>query len=262
MQRLILAAIAAMMLAGPVFAADQYANIKTIGVVSTIGTKVWLADVGWSNERGQVSRPTPDWKLDQYVVTWASQVLAARFSVKPVTYDPTAFNCDPMADCIQRAAASAGVDAIVLVHPHSYMPAPVGLIQGMLPDSRGYPPGGVGVLRQLAMLGSVYAYFASYRVTVYDASGKELDHGSADTDGFVGTHAFVRVDTSEWPAPDDIENRLARIEDCALRLVRISLPTALYRANLIDKPERARDREGMVMGEKPIPYFSDPAPAQ
>src|SRR5438128_2151624 len=73
-------------------APESAGQIKTIGVISTIGDSVRLRTVGlivFGNKDAESS--IESWELDNFVVTEAGSLLAKRYDVRPVKYDRAAF---------------------------------------------------------------------------------------------------------------------------------------------------------------------------
>lgn len=217
---------------------DKFANIHTIGIISVIGQKLTLANIGFfrfTNSSDSVS--ITDWHLDARTSDEIGAVLAPRFTVKPVTYDPTIFaDIQPRYFFGSRegeigkriqAIGSNGVDAYVLVLPASFQGRD-GQINDMLT--------GVGLSDHI---GGTTA-FAHYSVYVLNASdGTVLASGegySPERDLFRYVQPEQAVDTSLMPdspgsfSPDQRSKVKAVIEG----LIDESINHALADAELID----------------------------
>lgn len=251
MKRLVMTMLLAAMMSRPAVAAsDSYAGVKTIGIVSAIGTELQIGD--------EVSIPldpsdrirTDNWDIDKRVVAWTTQALSQRFSVQPVAYDARKVAaCVVLEVCLPALIAANRLDAYVIVHYDR------GFDWYRHDDFRGL---GMDVLH--GIIARKYGFFAAYQVSVYSVNGKRLDFGNPYLPGGYMA-SYFDADAQLWPkdprAPTAAE--LAAVEEHIARLVQMTLPAALANAELAPPPAKY-DMDTMktwISGDKPIPFFVD-----
>jgi hypothetical protein len=102
-------------------APTQSQTIKRVAVMSAIGDKFTVKKVGltvFGND--QKDFPIESWGIDDFVVGKLRGLLSARFDVRPVTYQKSAFNTTGnnfknVAEAVKAQATSADIDAYVVV---------------------------------------------------------------------------------------------------------------------------------------------------
>jgi hypothetical protein len=236
------AAVLAAALVDPAGAADnEYANIRTIAVISALGNNI---DMQTAGPRFGAEDYTlhADWNFDNQVADDVEKGLAPHFTVKkaiaaPQVYIvPSAFGGVDLHAIWERARAlpdAGGVDGYVLVIPY---------------DSTDINSRGLVVTRYPGLFGSgTTALAALYQIVVLDAvSGNRIDYSTSQrpASGYLSGHA-PPWDTCPNTIWADAENQLTADQKARIRfelssLIGHSIFYTLMSANLMSKDEAAK----------------------
>ena len=167
-------------------ASDEYANIRTVAVISALGNEVETNTLGFMS--GADHDLQTDWNLDNEVVAVATKLLVGRFTVKTIAVDSGAFaNIESARDAERRIAAlpkDNGIDAYIVVFAD--FSAQVGDQRHAFVVSRDTGPSGIAIAS------------TNYYIGIYDpATAREIDYGSA-----------------QYPAPGSIYGKGTPIATC------------------------------------------------
>lgn len=251
----ILAVCAALLLAAPARAGDDYHDIHTIGVVSVIGSELTVKGIGvtvFGNDAH--AEYVGRWNLDATVTQWIAAALSPRFKVKPLAVAPERrLDCDDVLLCVTDAVRQEDVDAFLVVYPFP-VDDPLGTNQRLR---------GLGLYRKAGLFGdAICGMYAMYRVAVIDAkSGSEIDGATArlPTGDFLGrAWPWVKMEDEYWPERgfDALDNaRKQTVEERLTRLVEVSLPMALHGVGLMREPQTVDNLSALILGKTPIAYF-------
>ena len=145
---------------GSAYAAkSEYDNIHTVAVVPVIGETFTFAHLGATifGPNDQRTMPIADWGIDQAVVDQIQTLLSARFTFKPI--DIKAMQAASVPGVYLRSLPpDNGIDAYILVSNGSFQP----------PSTPSYIRG-LGLYTHDGLFADLYAYYAIYDVSVYDA---------------------------------------------------------------------------------------------
>jgi hypothetical protein len=257
---LIAAALAASALLSPAEAADTYANIHTVAVVSAMGDGAGMHLRGHTIFGNQNSTLHTDWQLDAHIAARLRALLGTRFKVSDVALDtsaltarePSGFNgaWSGLQAWVKAQPASNAVDAYVVVVPDS-MPVEY-------PENRG-----VQVVHDLLSLHEdVTAVMVFYRIGVYDAkTGERIGQGEAryPDSGTISGYSppIVHCGNAMWA---DTADAMTPAQKAMLRqevqsLTDRSLGYALSDAGLIDDAAAAADARTAPAGEATCKAF-------
>ena len=173
MRPVLLLAAALILLPGctpaPIAPADA-ARIKTIGIVSAIGGEFSIQHQGVTILSDESSTgPAPDWKLDEFAIQAASEVLGQRYQVMRVNYDPTQFVQEA-----QKRQERNGVGEVVRGLAKSNSPDAYVVLQAVSQTNPVNPTGrgdfrGVGLYSHSTIFGTqVVSIYAVYYISVVD----------------------------------------------------------------------------------------------
>jgi len=213
-------------------AKSEYDNIHTVAVVPVIGETFTFARLGATifGPNEQKTMPITDWGIDQAVVDQIQTLLSGRFTFKPI--DIKAMQAASIPGIYLRSLPpDSGIDAYILVSNGSFQP----------PSTPSYLRG-LGIYTHDGLFADLYAYYAVYDVSVYDAKTfKRIDGGRArmDDGGFLSyTPALRDAEKSAWAdAPEVMTDQQRQAAKAAIEpLVQESLPHALRDAGLLDAP--------------------------
>ena len=142
-------------------APEQMHAIRRVAVISAIGDKFTVKKIGitvFGNDEKDFAIDA--WGIDAFVVNKVRSVLAGRFEVRPVAYQPSALAKDATAvnivESVRAQSAPADIDAYVVVTKDS---SPFGTSNQSL--------SGLGIVQNSGLVGAVNLY-ALYSMTVVD----------------------------------------------------------------------------------------------
>ena len=181
---------------------QQLARIHTIGIISVLGDTLTLKDVGlmvFGNS--ETPESVTAWGLDDHISKEVATWLWQRYTIKPVTYDKSAFAdirpniFDPLESELGKrvkALGPNGVDAYVIVYG-TYAQDWIGGTNQFLK--------GIGIYHHLNWNG----IYAVYSVFVIDASsGETIASGDAlvPKGGGFDEEPWQASDESLWPGSE------------------------------------------------------------
>lgn len=224
------------------FAADRYANIHSVAIVSALGDGILLeqkADVTLSNLAPDIVFDSK-LGLDSFVTKAVTDAVSARFKVVDAPIDPALlknFNIPP--DVLNQmtsqptANAATAVDAFIVIHPDTWnVQTPIRVLVNSY--------SGTSLMHIKGMFGSYDTILSvQYTVTVLDAkTGKVIDYGTANlaTPNFLrNPKPFLFCDGKLWPDdPQHLDDVTAsQLRTDVMAVMARSLPIALESANLI-----------------------------
>lgn len=239
----ICAAAMAPLVLGPAVAsaADKYANVHTVAIVSAIGEELALTKIGtmvFGNARSVLS--ISDWGIDAMVTRQIASALSPRFQIKNVSADtkalaklevPTLFSSGPSPeDVVRGLPADNGVDAYIVVSPFWTEDGYGGTNQKL---------GGLGLYHHETLGDAMDAMYAFYAINVYDArTGERLDYGTAriGESNWLGKMLPWKVTSgSDWAETPGAmtDAQKADVRAAMTSLIQESLVYALQNANLV-----------------------------
>lgn len=234
--------------AGPTAAAkDAYADVHSIGVVSTVGHRLYLNRVGLAGvELETSSLDVSMWRIDEQIERWVAEILAPRFAAKPVALPPEALAaCSMVGKCKPVFPADGGVDAYLLVLPEEQ--------KDPYTMQHWFCSGMHAMRHNVWPLSPVHDLFVTYGVAAFDAkTGKRIDYGTSGP--------WIRMVPGEWTDPATLtEQQWTNLRSTVLRDFAVTLPYTLARANLIERPQDVSnaDFNAMIGGVKPLPLVHD-----
>ena len=227
---------------------EAVGQIKTIGIISSLGTDLHYERIGaggWDNDFYTV--PAASLGIDPTVVDLVGKQLTGRFAVKRVTYNPADFAPTPddtletMAAKIRASARPLDLDAYLLVlRANAQLQT-----SGNTWDFSAQQVTGFGVTRKSRMVDHDYWAHALYVVVMVDGhTGKVLSETAAPG-GYqkLGLLEFPQmggpykdVDETYWPEdPQHPTSAVtAKLVDGMLKPLFVeSLPATLKKANLL-----------------------------
>lgn len=212
---------------------NEYQNIHTIAIISTIGTAISIEDQPFFGDpKNYVLHP--NWPIDVNAKEQTRKLLAGRFKIVDIpenAVDPENLQfavlhkpTDVTKQALRALNLPASVDAILVLHPYV---GPIGWGLGITHVS-----GPIGKPATMA--------FASYQASVLDAkSFEQIDYGTAKHPdaGIYSGHMLPLEQCPEQMWSDTPEQltgqRQQMTRDELLALVKKSLPYALASAHLI-----------------------------
>lgn len=234
--------MALIFVASPVSAADEMANIHSVGIISTIGDFVAMKeanDFSGVFQQDSCIINANDWAVDDAVAHQIASTIAPRIAVKTIAYDRSDFlranprsamdNSLPLLKRLVSALpAENAVDAYIVVRKR-YV-------------SSGEGPWllGLGVLRSALLFGIApnQRAYALFEVDVIDArTGEIIETGTNQIkSGWLSySEPFARVDADYWTDSADsfTAERKQALRNVLMPLINKSLPYALLDADLI-----------------------------
>jgi len=229
-------------------AKEAVGKIKTIGIISSLGTDLHYERVGgngWDNDFYTV--PIAALGIDSTVVNQVARQLAGRFDVKRVTYKPIDFAPTPddtletMVAKIHAAARPTDLDAYLLVlRANSQLQT-----SGQTWDFSAQQVTGFGVTRKSRLLYHDYWAHALYVIVMVDGHTGQVLSETAAPGGYqkLGLLEFPQMggpyrnaDETVWPEDPQHPTPavIAKLMDGILKpLFAESLPATLKNANLL-----------------------------
>jgi hypothetical protein len=215
-------------------AKDEYDNIHTVAVVTTIGDTFTYARVGPTvfGVNDQKTMPITDWGIDQAITDQIQTLLAPRFAFKSIDVKAMNAALNP-GTYLRSLPPDSGIDAYILVTEGSLQLAGTPwLIRGL------------GLYDQDGMFTDIFGYYAAYEITVFDAKTfKRIDGGRSRTDngGFLSYWPpLAPADKSDWTgAPELVTDHQRQDSKVAIEaLVQQTIPHALRDSGLLDAPNK------------------------
>ncbi|HEX2594530.1 MAG TPA: hypothetical protein VHL34_23710 [Rhizomicrobium sp.] len=221
-------------------AANEYANIHVVGVISAIGDHISMTKTGITVlGNGGYKFPTSDWGIDAMVTRQIADALAPRFTVRKIEADVSEIRepddrTEEMSGFIRHALPPAGdIDAYVIVYKYRCLQA-----CGATP----FRLFGLGFSHHQPLLGLTNdKLYAFYRVAVVDARTlRTIDVGTAEFQTRWGPASpYGDIASSAWE--DEIENLTPEQQDAIkaamMPMVQKSLSGALVNAHLVPPRE-------------------------
>jgi hypothetical protein len=234
--------MALIFVASPVSAADEMANIHSVGIISMIGDFVAMKeanDFSGAFQQDSCDINVPDWAVDEAVRQQIASAIAPRIAVKTIVYSGSDFleaNPKAVSDnrlpllkrLVQALPPQNAVDAYIIVRKR-YV-------------SSGEGPWllGLGVLRSVVLFGAASAQraYALFEVDVIDArTGEIIETGTNQIGSGWLSHSepFETVDADSWTDSADsfTPERKQALRSVLMPLINKSLPYALLHAELI-----------------------------
>ncbi|HEY4112457.1 MAG TPA: hypothetical protein VGM17_00210 [Rhizomicrobium sp.] len=227
---------------------DEYQNIHTIALISTIGSSFYIQDRPFFGDPKDYTLH-PDWGIDARAKQQIRKLLGGRFQILDVP--DNAVSTDLQFAILNRPTEATKqalktlnlpptVDAILVLHPYA---GPIGSGLGMSHFSG--PIGKPGTM-----------VFAGYQASILDAkSFDQIDYGTAKhpDGGIYGGHMLPLEQCPEtfWSdTPEQlVGEREQMLRDEIVALVQKSLPYALASAHLMresDIPDQAASGSGAI----------------
>jgi len=228
---------------------EAVAKVKTIGVISSLGTAIHYERVGaggWDNDF--YATPGTQLGIDPYVVGVVGKQLIGRFDVKPVAYNPADFvageddTYETMALKIRSRARPGNLDAYLLVLAGNGLltkTSQAGI------DFSNQPIAGLGLTRKSSLTTHDYWAHALYVVVMIDGHTGKVLSATAAPGGYqeLGLLEVPKIpgpyrDVDETYWPEDPEHPasalVAKLIDGSLKpLFAESVPKTLKEANLL-----------------------------
>lgn len=214
---------------------DEYGRIRTIALISTIGSTFYIEDQPFFGDPKNYTLH-PNWGIDAKAKELTRKLLGDRFrvidipdgAVAPHSLQFAILNkpTDATKQALKALNLPANVDAVLVLHPY------------------GGPSGsGLGILHVSGPIGKPATMaFASYQASVLDAkSFEQIDYGTAKhpAAGIYGGHMLPLEQCPEQMWSDTPEQlvgeREQMVRDEIASLVQKSLPYALASAHLINE---------------------------
>src|ERR1700733_68770 len=241
MLRIVATALVTLCLALPARAAEKYAGIHTVAIVSALGDIYFTDDKTPFNSAFDWVLGTWDWKLDEAAAAKIAKLLDPRFAVKEVAYNRGAFaqpkRNDPVSKMLDSSKESLvsqlprdnGVDAYILVRPCWFSGDYIAM-------------SGLAVARQWNDERAVI--YANYVIEVVDAKTGEILSQSVSHVGersLFGNEKPARGGRlgKHW-APDRAHfpaGHAANVRGAILFLLDYSLPHTLYDVQMSARPD-------------------------
>jgi len=224
-------------------APENVAHIKTIGIISAIGDEFSIQHQGVTVLSDNSSTGSiPEWNLDEFAREAAGELLAQRYAVLKVNYDPSPF--------IQEAADRRGtnrVGEIVRGTANGNGPDAYLVLQAVWQRNPVNPTGrgdfrGVGLYSHSTIIGTqVVSIYADYYVSVVDGRTFQV---VAESPAVVERDDLMikersppakRVEGSWWADTIDAltVQQKAQLSDAYRQVIRQSLPVTLRDMKLI-----------------------------
>lgn len=217
--------------------------VKTVGVICAIGDQFSFTKAGLTGPDTEPRRfAIPSWGLDDMVVQQTSAALSARFQVRPVTYQRSAFAAisesplapvnlvrgDQFKKLVQAEVSPQGLDAYVVI---TKARASFGGSTRKLE--------GVGLLTFSALMESFNQLYALYEIRVID--GKTFDIIEKMAAAPLDNTAIVRIGGPSRPVDDSLSLDITGAPDETLHraiadLIARSLAITLADMHLVAEP--------------------------
>jgi hypothetical protein len=159
-------------------APGKLTGIRTVGIVSLVGDEVEFKNVGFTVFGNTFKKiKLPELRLDDFIVERLTKLLAGRYEIRQVTYDPKSFPQDviwdrsdpgPLSDAkpggevIRSHVSPRGLDAYIAVVKYA---------TGIAMSNQAVE--GVGIFRGSGLFSSDVWAHALYQVVVYDGKSYE-----------------------------------------------------------------------------------------
>jgi hypothetical protein len=221
---------------------DEYANIHTVAVVSTLGDGFIVKRLGimvFGNSEEVL--PTPGWDVDGLLEKLIGNALSSRFTVKSPTIDHQKMrNCPDLRKCIAAMLPpDPSIDAYIFVRESDLYARGAGL-----------DPHGIGLFRsEVPFSKDANEVHALYLVSAVDAhTGDNIDYGTAKLPETVlfGDHPYPVKQLTPPLLPDSDSkldaNQLEQLHPIVIDLIQRSYTHALINAHLL--PESAEAPAG------------------
>jgi serine protease inhibitor ecotin len=151
--------LAVLLLSGCAGASAAAASIKRIAVISMIGDKFTVQKISLNPFDGkQKTIPIGGWGIDRFVVDRVRKVLAGRFEVRPLAYQPVADANDvavKIVEGVRAQSAAKDIDAYIVV------------TKSTVQDNSRQRYYGLGIVEH-ALVGHRVELYVLYDITVVD----------------------------------------------------------------------------------------------
>jgi hypothetical protein len=227
-------------------AADRYANVHSVAIVSALGDGILLeqkADVTLNDTAPTVVFDSK-LDLDGFATKLVTDAVSARFTVVDSAIDPSQImDATAPADIVRKmmdhrnSDSAPPVDAFIVIHPDTWnVQTPIRALVNSY--------SGLSLMHIHGLFGGYDTILSiQYTVTVFDAkTGKVIDFGTAN----LATRNFLRnpkpllfCDGKLWPDdPEHLDDaRATQLRTDIMAVMARSLPIALEGANLIEKAD-------------------------
>jgi hypothetical protein len=234
----IIPAFLLLILSACVGVAPNVEGVRTIGIVSAIGDKLYLRKVGitaFGNDSQEFA--IDSWGIDDLMIAKIRAALAPRFDVRPVTYRRAVFAAFPdrtgilaqyfRPDLVRTEVSPQGLDAylVVLKSERQY-----GRTNQILQ--------GLGTVEGNSLFGSIIYVHAYYDIVVVDRHDFKTKSQTISTIpgqqkfGDLMGSPYRQVDASWWPSSRDAASN-QRLKGVVVELIDQSLPGTLQRMQLV-----------------------------
>ena len=215
-------------------AADEYAGIRKVGVISAIGDSFHVSKVGFTVfGNSGYTFPISAWGLDAIVAQQVTDAIKNRFAVKPIAADPSPIeqtkDGEDLGTFVRSLPAGNAVDAYVVVYKFRCSEQCAGTPFAL---------SGLGLAHHDGLFGHQdNLLYAFYGVAVVDAkNGKTIDYGTGNLGGGVlGLNMpYAEADASVWAeALDALQpSQKETLKAEMIGLIQQSLSNALTNAKL------------------------------
>jgi hypothetical protein len=197
-------------------------SIKRVAVISLVGDKFTVKKISL-NPFDSKPKPMPiaAWGIDQFIITKVSSVLARRFEVRPLAYQPVEDANDvavKVAEGVRNQSGQTDIDAYIII------------TRGLFEEGYGHTRkrySGLGIVEHLVAFKPKVDLYVLYDITVVDghdlsvvaSTQKGVALGGAEPPNFV----WRDVDESWMPASLDAAQNV-RLKGAVTEMLDRSLP--------------------------------------
>jgi hypothetical protein len=213
--------------AGMSGAPDQMRSIKRVAVISMIGDKFTVLKISLNLfDSNPKPMPIASWGIDQFVIKKVGSVLAGRFEVRPLTYQPVPDANDVAVKIVEGVRAQLGptdIDAYVVVTKST--------TQYGNTREQYY---GLGIVDHALLFKTRVELYVLYDMTVVD--GHDLSVVATTQSAFAApppaTKVWRELDESWMPATLDAAQNL-RLKGAVTEILDRNLPATIESMKLL-----------------------------
>ncbi len=166
MRRILFAAATVLMLAGCVqtVTPQQTAQIKSLAIVTGFGEQIELNHGGLASFASRDTKATVDWQIDRHFRESATALLANRYQMREISYDPLKlvqgddFFTDPAIPLVRSVVGPGTVDAVLYFGP----------LPGVDRSDKSIPGNGLGLLSHRSLASRDDIAFTAWRAAIFD----------------------------------------------------------------------------------------------
>jgi hypothetical protein len=206
-------------------------SIKRVAVISLVGDKFTVKKISLNPfDSNPKPMPIAAWGIDQFVIKKVSSVLARRFEVRPLAYQPIEDANDvavKVAEGVRNQSGQTDIDAYIVV------------TRGMFEEGYGHTRKryfGLGIVEHLAAFKRKVDLYVLYDITVVD--GHDLSVVDSTQNGYaIGPTRWMNVewrelDQSWMPAALDAAQN-TRLKGAVTEILDRNLPATIESMKLL-----------------------------